>query len=162
MLDAWRNLTVPLRVAGDGPFFDRHQSNKYCDIKFLGLIDSELVAEEMKRAVFLVMPSECYEGFPIVLVEALSHGLPVIASRIGPMGEIIQDGVTGLHFEPGNAQDLRKKVQWMYNHPNECKQMGENAKKEYEKKFTPEKNYELLMTIYNSAIENHKKNINGQ
>ena len=64
----------------------------------------------MKESAFLVMPSEWYEGFPMVLVEAFSQGLPVVGSRLGSMAEIIQDGVTGLHFEAGNAADLAEKV----------------------------------------------------
>jgi len=156
MLDAWHDLDIPLRIAGGGPLFDNHHGKHDGCIKLLGQIDNELVAEEMKKAAFLAMPSEWYEGFPMVLVESFAHGLPVVASRLGSMAEIVQDGITGLHFEPGNPQDLREKVQWMYNHPDACQQMGNNARKEYEQKYTPEKNYEMLIDIYQKTIENYE------
>lgn len=113
----------------------------------------------MLNASFLVMPSEWYEGFPMVLVEAFAHGLPVIASRLGGMAEIIKDGTTGLHFEPGNPQDLAQKVQWMHKHPEECLQMGKNARQAYEEQYTPEKNYEMLIDVYQQAIEEKQQHL---
>lgn len=68
------------------------------------------------------------------------------------MAEIVEDGITGLHFEAGNSEDLSQKVQWLHNHPEECRQMGRNARQEYERKYTPEKNYEMLMNVYEQAI----------
>ena len=89
----------------------------------------------------------------MVLVEAFSLGLPVVASRLGAMAEIVEDGITGLHFEAGNAKDLVHKVKWMQEHPAERHQMGRNARKAYEEKYTPERNYKILMNIYQEAIE---------
>jgi glycosyltransferase involved in cell wall biosynthesis len=74
------------------------------------------------------------------------------------MAEIIKDGVTGLHFEPGNSDDLAAKVCWMNDHPDECRQMGYNARREFEAKYTPERNYEMLMKIYQEAIDEKKQN----
>lgn len=156
MLDAWRGLDISLRVAGEGPLLEQHQWQHGANVKFLGRLSGEQVAKEMSQASYLVMPSECYEGFPMVLVEAFAHGLPVVASRLGAMAEIIENGVSGLHFEPGNPQDLAQKIQWLHDHPEECQQMGENAHREYEEKYTPEKNYELLMDVYRQAIEEHR------
>ena len=157
MLNAWHNLDIPLHIAGGDHLFDNYKEKSNSFIKFLGHINSEKVAKEMINAAFLVMPSEWYEGFPMVLVEAFAHGLPVIASNLGGMAEIVQDGITGLHFEPGNSKDLAEKVLWLHKHPDECQQMAENARKEYEKKYTPEKNYEILMKIYHDVINKYKK-----
>jgi glycosyltransferase involved in cell wall biosynthesis len=106
------------------------------------------------------MPSEWYEGFPMVLVESFAHGLPVIASRLGAMAEIVEDGRTGLHFDPGCAEDLAQKVEWLEAHQKECRQMGENALQVYEEKYSPEKNYSTLQDIYNEVIEEKKKSLN--
>ena len=153
LIEAWHKLNIPLRVAGTGPL---SKKLAHLDIRFvmaLGMLDQNSVQEEMRRAAFLVMPSECYEGFPMVLVEAFSQGLPVVASRLGEMAEIVEDSVTGLHFESGNAKDLAEKVQWMHDHPDECSQMGLNAREIFEEKYTAEKNYEILMGVYQEAIE---------
>jgi len=157
MLTAWHGLNIPLRVAGDGPLV-KEGIRKYAgNVEFLGRLTGEQVSQEMDYASFFVMPSECYEGFPLVLVEAFAHGLPVVASCLGGMSEIVEDGVTGLHFEPGNPEDLAKKVQWMSSHPEKCRKMGQNAREVYLGQYTPEKNYKMLMDIYEKAIEMHKK-----
>src|SRR5690606_22069416 len=114
----------------------------------LGRLESEAVAAEMRSAQALVFPSEWYEGFPMTIVEAFGSGLSVIASNLGAMAEIIENGVTGLLFESGNAADLAAKVCWAVEHPEEMRRMGENARREYETKYTSERNYELLMQIY--------------
>ena len=153
LINAWRTLGIPLRVAGTGPLDHEVASLTGGVVTFLGMLDQNAVRKEMSRAAFLVMPSECYEGFPMVLVEAFSLGLPVVASRLGAMAEIVEDGITGLHFEAGNAKDLVHKVKWMQEHPAERHQMGRNARKAYEEKYTPERNYKILMNIYQEAIE---------
>ena len=78
-------------------------------------------------------------------------------SQLGSLAEIVEDGVTGLHFTPGDAQDLAAKVRWLSEHPDERARMGENARREYEEKYTPERNYEMLMDIYEQAIAESRK-----
>jgi glycosyltransferase involved in cell wall biosynthesis len=106
----------------------------------------------MARAAYLLLPSVWYENFPRTVVEAFACGLPVIASRLGAMPELIEEGRTGLLFEPGSAQDLASKIAWAETHPRAMRQMGEQARAHYEANFTPEKNYRQLMTIYGEAL----------
>lgn len=155
LLKAWKNISLRLFIIGEGELLNNVQSCGIESIIALGKMSSDDVSIKMSQASFLVMPSEWYEGFPMVLVEAYSCGLPVIASRLGGMAEIVEDGVTGLHFEAGNAYDLAEKVRWMASHPDECKKMGENARKMYEKKYTAEINYKMLMQIYQDAIQDN-------
>lgn len=157
LLRAWGQVDCDLLVAGDGPTVDTIHDTQFRRIRSLGNIPRAEVANAMTTAEFLVMPSECYEGFPMVLVEAFAHGLPVVASRLGSMVEIVDDGVTGLHFNPGDAEDLAAKVNWLHSHPDECRQMGKNARREFEKKYTPERNHELLMKIYKEVIDEKKQ-----
>ena len=110
------------------------------------------VLAAMRRAAYLVMPSIWYENFPRTLVEAFACGLPVIASRLGAMAELIEDGHTGLLFAPGDADDLAQKIAWAERHPDAMRTMGENARREYNTKYTPEVNYQQLMAIYGQAI----------
>lgn len=68
------------------------------------------------------------------------------------MSEVVDDHVTGLHFNPSDPQDLAKKVEWAWNHPSELARMGRVARRKYEADYTAEKNYSLLMKIYEQAI----------
>ena len=88
----------------------------------------------------------------MTLAEALCQGVPVIASRLRAVAEIVEDGVTGLHFTAGDPEDLAAKVHWAVNHPEETRQMGANARRVYEEKYTPERSYKILMEIYDAAI----------
>ena len=107
----------------------------------------------MGEAAFLVFPSECYEGFPRVLAEAFAKGLPVLATALGSQASIVADGRTGLHFRPGDPEDLAAKVEWLLAHPEELGRMRKEARAEYEAKYTAERNYEQLMAIYRSVLE---------
>jgi glycosyltransferase involved in cell wall biosynthesis len=159
LIETWSDLDIPLKVAGTGPLESELTHLKNSAVTALGMLDQNSVRKEMSRAAFLVMPSEWYEGFPMVLVEAFSQGLPVVASRLGGMAEIVEDGITGLHFETGNEKDLAVKVQWLHDHPEESRQMGLNARKVFEQKYTADKNYEILMDIYQDAINDSKKKL---
>jgi len=100
----------------------------------------------------LVMPSECIETFGMVIVEAFANGLPVIASRLGAMAEIIDDGVTGLHFTPGDSNDLAAKINWAMAHPSCMTEMGIAARRVYEAKYNEHENYRQLIQIYDEAL----------
>lgn len=159
LVPAWRLLQekVPVRIVGDGPLLEKlareARDSSLAQIKLTGRRTPEQVQTLMLGARFLIFPSTWYEGFPMTIAEAFACGLPVIASRLASMAEIVQDGVTGLHFEPGNAGDLAAKVEWAWNHPEELERMGRAARAEHEAKYTPERGYENLMCIYRQAVK---------
>ena len=104
---AWRELKgMPLKVIGNGPLLDRARRISPESVEVLGRKTHEEALSLMSNALFLVLPSEWYEGFPMVIAEAMACGVPVLASRLGAMAEIIDDSRTGLLFEPGNAREL--------------------------------------------------------
>lgn len=156
LLDAWQKTgRSHLRIVGDGPladevrqFVDRHLPN---NAEVPGYRSHEEVLNLIKGALFLVLPSEWYEAFPMTIVEAFACGVPVIASRLGAMAEIIEHGRTGLQFEAGSSEDLASKVDWALTHPEEMEAMGREARREYESKYTADRNYDLLMGIYAQA-----------
>lgn len=150
---------VRLRVAGDGP--EAGLLDGMTGVTCLGNLTGEAVRQEMSRAAALVVPSICYENFPRTIVEAFACGLPVIASHIGALADIMHDGKTGLLFEAGNAVDLSAKLRWAKTHPGEMKRMGQEARKEYESKYSPSINYQQLMAIYKDAIISHKDAISS-
>jgi len=155
LLRAWALLggRVPLKVVGDGPLADEVQeaARRLPGVEWLGRKSPKEVYALMGEAAFLVFPSEWYETFGRVAIEAFAKGTPVVASRIGAVGEVTEDGRTGLHFRPGDAEDLAAKVEWAWAHPREMAEMGREARREYEQKYTAEKNYEMLMAIYERA-----------
>jgi glycosyltransferase involved in cell wall biosynthesis len=122
-------------------------------LRLVGWLDRATVYARMRKAAYLVVPSICYENFPLTVVEAFANGLPVIASRLGAMAELVKEGVTGLLFEPGNAEDLAAKMAWAEAHPEEMSRMGRAARYEYDRNYTPQCNYDTLMDIYRVAIE---------
>jgi len=155
MLSAWRVLkSVPLKVVGDGPLMAEVKKlieRERLGIEVLGRRPREEVFSLMRQASFLLFPSEWYEGFPMTIAEAFACGIPVLASRLGAMAEIVEEGRTGLLFEAGNPEDLAARVAWAWAHPEEMRHMGNAARQEFEKKYTAEKNYQMLMQIYERA-----------
>ena len=89
----------------------------------------------------------------MALVEAFACSVPVICSRMGTMPEVVADGRTGLHFTPGDADDLARKVEWAWTHRDEVRTMGKEARHDFESKYTAEKNYPMLMGIYERVME---------
>lgn len=140
-----------LRVAGDGP--ERGRLEGLAEVEILGALAGDAVRVEMTRARVLLLPSIWYENFPRTLVEAFACGLPVIASRLGALAELVRDGETGLLFEPGDAEDLAAKMRWAQANPEAMQRMGVAARAEYEVKYTPEINYRQLMAIYEAALD---------
>lgn len=142
---------------GTGP--EQAQVKASPNARMLGEKKPNEVHKAMSTAAWLIMPSIWYENFPRTLVEAFACGLPVITSRLGAMAELVDDFRTGLLFAPGDANDLAQKISWAEQHPSEMLIMGENARRVYEEKYTPEINHQQLMTIYQQAMvkKNTKK-----
>jgi glycosyltransferase involved in cell wall biosynthesis len=149
-----------LKIVGEGPLKDNLESivkaGKLNSIEFTGRKSFKECVKLMQGAKFMIMPSLWYEGFPMTIREAFACGKAVIASRLGAMAELIEDGKTGLLFEPGNPDDLADKIKWMIENEDACVEMGKNARKEFEEKYTAEKNYQMLMKIYQSVLNKNK------
>lgn len=145
-----------LRVAGEGP--EAGLLDGVAGVMRLGSLPGDVVRGEMSRAVALVVPSIWYENFPRTIVEAFACGLPVIASRIGALADIVTEGKTGLLFEPGNPQDLANKLAWAQAHLEEMAVMGRNARVQYEAEFSAEVNYRRLMEIYEGVLAERRGN----
>jgi len=152
LMEAWQNIPTPLRVAGSGPLQHLVTAAKEHGVTELGLLDSEAVYQEMRRARFLVFSSIWYECFPLTFIEAFAAGLPIIAAKLGAAEDIITHGETGLHFKPGDAASLAEAVAWAEAHPEDMARMGANARHAPETLYTPEPNYTLLMKIYEQTI----------
>ncbi len=159
LIDAYAqgNLSIPLKIVGDGPMGEALRQQVQTKglgeaIAFLGRQNKATVLELMHNAQFLVFPSIWYEGFPLTIAEAFACGLPVLAAKLGSMAEIVENKVTGLHFEVSNSQDLANKINWAISNPEALAAMGKNARCTYEAKYTPKVNYQQLIEIYQQVI----------
>ena len=156
LLAAWEKIggKIPLKIVGDGPLSSKVAKalQRISGVEWLGHKPRQLVLGLMKDAAVLIFPSIWYETFGLTISEAYSVGLPVIASNLGGMSSIIDHKRTGLHFRPGDPDDLATQVDWILNHPAELARMRQEARAEYEARYTAERNYEMLMEIYERAI----------
>ncbi len=153
LLEAWR-LAAPeasLRIVGSGPLEGLTASAPE-GVEWLGAQPRDAVFSQMREATFLALPSEWYEGgFPLVALEAYACGLPVIASRLGCMEEVVRDGVTGLLFPPGDPVALAEKIRWALGHPESMREMGDRARRLVEAEYSADQNYHALMNLYDRA-----------
>lgn len=153
LLQAWRLLDFPLKIRGSGRLDesskDYVQQHGMRNIEFVGRMEEQELSDLIGNARFLVVPSEgFYETFGMVIIEAYSKGVPVIASNIGVTTELVSHEQTGLLFEQGNPNDLANKARWLWDHPVESRLMGRNGLNIYEEKFTQEQCYKTLIEVY--------------
>jgi glycosyltransferase involved in cell wall biosynthesis len=160
-LRAWNGLEVSLRVVGDGPMRELVENATGPRVVALGWKTPAEVSSEMAQAAFLIVPSVWPENFPVTIVEAFCQGLPVIASRVPALEEIIEDGATGLLFSVADADDLATKVRWAHQHPEAMRVMGANARRVYEERYSPSGNFRQLTKIYEAAIEQSRSAATG-
>lgn len=151
LLDAL-NLSQSLRidVIGDGP--ERNRVSNHARIAYRGRKELPEILEAMRSHSYLVLPSIWYENAPRTLIEAFGCGLPVIASRLGALAELIRHGETGLLFDPGDANSLAQTLTWAHEHPQDMLKMGKAARLEFEERYTSERNYVELLGIYRGVV----------
>ncbi len=156
LLDAWSKVNgLQLVVAGDGPlFYDLQQKEavKIGKASMLGYQSKEEVQSLMAASAFIVIPSVCYEGFPMVILEAFASGKPVLCSRLGGLDELVLEDVTGKKFNPGNAADLANIVNESILDKKLLQQMGRAARDEFNLKYTADTAKKELLRIYENVL----------
>ena len=157
MLEAWSKVgnQLPLKIVGDGPLAPQvaTAAKKLPQVGWLGRKPLNEVYELMKNASCLIIPSEWYETFGRVGIEALATGTPLIVSNIGALTELVEPEGNGVLFNPGDAQDLADKVEILTKNPHKLRQMRQYARQSFEAKYLARDNYQRLMEIYNSLID---------
>lgn len=158
LLSAWLRLSGrKLKIVGDGPLRSMVEKADCRDMEFLGRQPLHQVLELLGAAEFLIFPSECYENFPRVVVEAFAKGVPVLGSDRGSIRELIENEHNGILFRPGDNEDLSRKAEWLFAQPEKVQKLSTAARLTFETKYTAERNYEQLMKIYHSAIETSRR-----
>ncbi len=152
LLDAARQRPALICIAGAGPLSSEVEAAAAGgEVRYLGELDRPSVLDEMRRASAVLIPSVWFEGFPVVVLEAFATGTPLIASRIGSLPEIVENGVTGLLVESGD-QALAEGLRWAQQHPDEMRRMGGNARMRYETAFRGEGHLAALTSLYRSVV----------
>lgn len=156
LIDAWEylRLPVPLKIVGDGPLVPRVQAaaEKFPHIQWLGRKPLPEVYKLMGDAMVLIFPSKWYETFGRVAVEAFAKGTPVIASNLGAIAELVEDGRTGLHFQPSDPISLAQQIESLISSPQKLPQMRQEARAEFKAKYTAQQNYQQLQSIYQLVL----------
>jgi glycosyltransferase involved in cell wall biosynthesis len=156
MLDSFIQNGKPLKIIGKGPLqtIVEESVSNYANVNYLGFLGRDDILKYLVKARALVLPSTCYENFPMTILEAFSAGTPVITSRNGGLPDIVTEDFNGLLATPGCADSLSGQVEKMAS-TTDYMQFCRNARDTYLEKYTPQKNYEMLMTIYSNVLSGY-------
>lgn len=144
LINAANQLPYKLIVIGDGVLRTELEKFSSSNIEFVGFKGWNEIKELVGRAKFCVIPSECYENNPISVIESQCLGTPVLGAKIAGIPELIKDEQEGMLFESGNVNDLKTKIEEMFNQSFDYETLAKNA----QTKFCVEKYYEQLRQIY--------------
>jgi len=138
-----------VRIAGDGPLESalRDRAAHLPNVEFLGRVEGERKFQILRGARALVFPSVCYENFSLVLLEALSVGTPVLASRLGGLPYILHDGADSLFFAPGDADALAERLRQALEQPELMQQLGRHGLEMTLPEYTEAAHYQRLIEI---------------
>lgn len=157
LLNAWRRLQdIPLKIVGDGPLMP--QAKRYIElhnmkhVELLGHQPRVKTMSLLQNALSLIFPSEWNEPFPLTIVEGLACGKAIVAAKLGAPSTVVENGKTGLYFEPRNANELAAAACSLWMDKPKAIQMGAAARKVFEEQYTAEHNYEVLMGIYEGVL----------
>lgn len=140
---------LQIDVYGNGPL--RELVERTPGLRYCGFQPADVLRERMHRAAYLVVPSTGIESFGLVAIEAFACGTPVIASGHGGLREIVVHRKNGLLFSPGDSEDLAQVLRDAERSPDDLRRMGAEAYRSYLAHYTPERNYDMLMRIYDEA-----------
>jgi glycosyltransferase involved in cell wall biosynthesis len=144
-----------LVIAGDGP--QRPELQELAArvagkrIRFTGFQPPEILKTTLHRSSLVIVPSEWYENCPYTILEAFAAGKPVVASRMGGIPELVQDGQDGLLFEAGNARQLADCIHSLIADDGQKQRLGRSARKKVKDLYGPERHYASLMEILASV-----------
>jgi glycosyltransferase involved in cell wall biosynthesis len=158
LIEAYKKLDTDteLYLAGSGPYENelKKMAAGFEDkIKFLGFLPQDELKKYVSKAECVVVPSICYENFPYSVLEACTWGSLVVGSRIGGIPEIIEDGKTGLLFEPGNTEELSQKLNYLLGNPEGISEMSRQSRKKIMDLCDKDTCYRKMYSIFDNIIE---------
>lgn len=152
---------LKLKVAGMGELEQEVKflikKEKIENVTLYGFVKEEPLKELIANSLFTLYPALCYHNCPMGILESFALGKPVIGSNIGSIPELIEDGKTGLLFEPGNVEDLTKKILLLYQDKDLRERLGKNALRKAKEHHSLEEYYSSLVKIYESLLNSERK-----
>ncbi|MBI9046760.1 MAG: glycosyltransferase [Anaerolineaceae bacterium] len=149
--------SIKLKIIGDGPcksaLEEKVRNGDVVNVEFLGYRTGDDLKNEIRKSMFLVIPSEWYENNPRTIIEAFALGKPALGARIGGIPELVRDGDTGMTFTSGDVDDLRDKIEQMLESSDEIPEMGKRARSYVEQELNSEVHYKHLMELYEKAAQ---------
>ena len=149
LLEAWKEIKdFDLIICGTGP--EEEWCKKFIEekgisnVQMLGFVENEKVMSIISESKALLLPTQCYEGFPMTIVESLACGTPIIGSDIGNVGSLIEEGVTGLKFKYNSVESLSKIVR-------NISDMVSSSKDKFDDSYVASANYQKLLQIYQNC-----------
>jgi glycosyltransferase involved in cell wall biosynthesis len=144
---------IPVHLFGDGPTLGVHRDEAPPNAVFHGQTDPERMASAYRKASFVVVPSRWFEGCPLVISEAMSHGLPVVASRLGGLPELVDHDATGVLFEPGDAEGLAVVMRELWSDPRRCQELGRAGRSKAEREYSEAVFWSRTVNAYELACK---------
>jgi glycosyltransferase involved in cell wall biosynthesis len=120
---------------------------------FPGLVEGEAKRELFETADLFVFPAVQQEGQPLVVIEAMAAGLPILYTNRGCLRETVVDHEQGLEIEIGDPEDLSRKILWMADHPEEIKRMGANSRRRYEELYTASRFIRNMSDVFDHVLQ---------
>jgi len=161
---SWGGKAPELRVLGDGPLrvvLERMvMDSPTAKVRFMGKISRQDAHQQIAHAKLMVMPSLCFEGFPMAICEAFAFGTPVVVSGIGPLPSIVRHGVSGIVFAPGDVHALLREMATIWNSPISLENLSAGARVAFELHYNEEANYQMLTEIYSKAMSARREGAN--
>ncbi|HRK29739.1 MAG TPA: glycosyltransferase [Tepidisphaeraceae bacterium] len=148
LLEAAQQTRLPVRIAGDPTFMPGIEQRAPANVTFVGKLNRAATDAFLERARMLVVPSVWWEAFGLVGVEAMSRELPVIASNMGGLPEVVDDGITGLLTPPNDAAALGAAMRRLWDDRALARRMGLAGREKAERLYTPNAYYQSLMRAY--------------
>jgi glycosyltransferase involved in cell wall biosynthesis len=149
LLHAWKQSKSKLLVVGAGPQEEELRAIASPRVEFRPPVEASEVTALLQRARALLVPSTCYEGAPRAIIEAFAAGVPVLASRIGGLPEMVVDDVGGRLLEPGVAREWVEAVDMFDD--GESERLGDGAYELWRERYSPEKGLRDLEGAYTHA-----------
>ncbi|MCT8166642.1 MULTISPECIES: glycosyltransferase family 4 protein [unclassified Pseudomonas] len=151
---AWGAAAPELRIVGDGALRDQLESmGAGLPVRFLGQVDAKEAERQIANARLQILPSEWFEGFPMVIREAFAFGTPAAVSDIGPLPSIVQNGTSGIVFKPAAPDSILACVRDAWHTPGLLERLGQGARLAFEENYTEGANYAILRSIYEQAMK---------
>ena len=161
LIEASRLTGLPVKIAGDPAKMPELKKIAPPQVEFVGKLSRDALPGFYRNARFSVVPSTWYECFGIVAAEAQGYGTPVIASRIGGLPEVVQDGVTGLHVNPNDPADLARAMRRLWDDPAAVSGMCRASRRRAKEQFAPDVFYRRIAAAYARAVEQHREDTAG-